>query len=178
MPEVFQPLTEDVPVHVLRQLPIGIKMIKDHEWASLLKWLHAKLEDDPGCITATSPDDHQQARVNCLGSMSGFRPDAGTDSSAHKECALIIVTAFYREGLINLKLGKSRDTALLKCVGVANIEIASMLLQWGAGIPPWFLSGLLIRNLCPRGRACIVRPWLRWGGLVSERGREEERFGP
>ena len=153
-------------------------MIKDQAWASLRTWLYDMLENDPRAITATSPDDHRQARVNCLGSLSGFRPDAGTDSSAHKECALIIVTAFYREGLMNLKLGKSRDTALLKCVSVANIEIASMLLQWGAGIPPWFLSGLLIRNLCPRGRACIVRPWLRWGGLVSERGAGEERFGP
>ena len=178
MPEVFQPLTEDVPEDVLRQLPIGIKMIKDQEWASLLKWLKLKLEDDPDCITATSHDDDPAPRANCLGSMGGFRPVAGCALSDHRECALIIIECFYRAGLINMKIGKSRDTALMRCVAGGNIEFATMLLQWGAGIPPWFLSGLLIRKLCPRGRACVLRPWLRWGGLVSERGAGEERFGP
>ena len=148
---IEQPILDDVPGHVHRQMPHGNDMIKKQEWGSLLRWLNKKLEEDPGCILATSPDTCKEGRQNLLGTLGGFRPDVGSDQSDHKECALLIVRRFYRAGLLNMKVTRSKQTALLNCIAKGNIEVASLLLQWGAGFPPWFLPGRLIRILCPAG---------------------------
>ena len=47
---------------------------------------------------------------------------------------------------------------------------------------PFEMHGLEMKDewpdLVPRGRACIVKTWLRCVGLASERGAGGERFGP
>ena len=147
-------------------MPHGNGWLKDHEWRSVLNWMDKKLaEDDPNGITATSEDDDPLSRVNLLGTLAAFRPNAGgTNHLAHQEVACRIIKAFYDAGLINMRLGKDGATALLKAAACGNIEIAALLLEYGAGIPLWLLSGLFIRNLFPRGRACILRLGLRRGG--------------
>ena len=124
-----------------RQLPHGNQMIKEQAWGSLLVWLHKMLDQDPGAIIATSADKSPEGRHNLAGSIAGFRPDVGSDQCDHKECCLIILREFYRAGLINMKLGKSRQIPLLNCIAKGNIEVARMLLEWGSGFPPWFLPG-------------------------------------
>ena len=74
---------------------------------------------------------------------------------------------FYQHELINLKIGRSQDTALLRAVTVGNYEIAEMLLDQGAGHPPLcyprlfpsFLFGsffLVPPELYPGERTCLV----------------------
>ena len=166
--EILQPVLDDPPDTLFRQLPAANKWLKDHEWVSVIKWIADKrAEGDPGGITATSEDDdHPMPRVNLLGTLASFRPNAGfgRESKSHQECCCLIIKAFYNEGLINMRLGKDGATALLKAAACGNIEMASLLLEYGAGIPLWLLSGLFIRNLFPRWRACILRLGLRRGG--------------
>ena len=164
--EIHQPVLDDPPEHVFRQLPAANKWLKEHEWVSVNRWIQDKRADgDPGGITATSEDDDPLPRVNLLGTLAAFRPVAsGPPSKAHQECCCHIIKAFYNDGLINMRLGKDGATALLKAAACGNIEMASLLLEFGAGIPLWLLSGLFIRNLFPRWRACILRLGLRRGG--------------
>ena len=104
------------------------------QWDDLLQWLLANM-GDRSRITATSPDSAPQSRVNMLASLAGFRPAQG-GSYAHRAAANIIVRVFYEEGLINMKVGKSSETALLKAVVTGNFEIAALLLEFGAGKTP------------------------------------------
>ena len=164
--EILQPVLDDPPDTVFRQLPAANKWLRDHEWVSVNRWIQEKrAEGDPGGITATSEDEGQMPRVNLLGTLAAFRPTAaGPPSKHHQECCCHIIKAFYNDGLINMRLGKDGATALLKAAACGNIEMAALLLEFGAGIPLWLLSGLFIRNLFPRWRACILRLGLRRGG--------------
>ena len=161
-----QPLLDVPPDFVYRQLPPANKWLKDHEYVSVNAWIQEKLNDgDSKGITATSEDDDHLPRVNLLGTLAAFRPNAGGGThKAHQEVSCRIIKAFYDAGLINMRLGKDGATALLKAAACGNIEIAALLLEYGAGIPLWLLSGLFIRNLFPRWRACILRLGLRRGG--------------
>ena len=125
-------------------MPYANKFIKEQSWTELLHWLHDKLEMQPDAITAVSPDRSETGRQHLLASMAGFRPDVGSDVNDHKECALIILHAFYRAGMVNLRCGKSMAPALLQALAKGNIEMGTLLLQWGAGFPPWFLPGRFI----------------------------------
>jgi hypothetical protein len=142
--KIAQPLLDVVPPHIWRQLAFGNKFIKEQAWTQLLGWLHEQLENDPRAITAVTPDKSACGRQNLLCTIAGFRPDVGSDTTDHKECALIILLAHYREGLINLRCGKSMAPALLQALAKGNIEMGTLLLQWGAGFPPWFLPGRFI----------------------------------
>jgi len=142
---ILQPILDDVPDHVYRQMPYGNGLIKEQAWTSLLRWLNEKADADPAAIIATSDDTCEAGRQNMLCSVGGFRPDVGSDRSDHKECCLIIIQHFYRAGMMNMKVTKSKQTALLNCIAKGNIEVATLLLQWGAGFPPWFLPGRFIR---------------------------------
>ena len=155
--EILQPVLDDPPDTVFRQLPAANKWLRDHEWVSVNRWIQKKrAEGDPGGITATSEDDGQMPRVNLLGTLAAFRPVAGGGAQkAHQEVSCRIIKAFYDAGLINMRLGKDGATALLKAAACGNIEIAALLLEYGAGIPLWLLFGLFIRNLFLRGRAPI-----------------------
>jgi hypothetical protein len=133
-----------VPPHIWRHLAYGNKFIKQQAWTQLLNWLHEQLEDDPRAITAVTPDKSECGRQNLLCTMAGFRPDVGSESTDHKECALIILHAHFREGIVNLRCGRSMAPALLQTVAKGNIEMGTLLLQWGAGFPPWFLPGRFI----------------------------------
>ena len=163
--DVHQPLLDDLPDRVYRQVPGANRSLKDHEWVSVYRWLQDKLDDgDASGITATSEDTDPFPRMNMLGSLASFRPTSRHGQKSHQKVSLRIIAAFYDAGLINLKLGKHRETALLKAAACGNIEIARLLLEHGAGIPRWLLPGLFIRNFFPRGRACILRLGLRRGG--------------
>ena len=143
--EILQPVLDDVPDNVLRQLPPANQWLKFHEWASVTKWIGDKRADnDSGGILATSEDDdHPTERVNLLGTLAAFRPDVGLGRAqkSHAEAAALIIKAFYNAGLINMRLGRHRETALLKAASIGNLEIAALLLEYGAGIPLWLLPG-------------------------------------
>ena len=103
-------------------------------------------DDDIDAITAISPAVSQGAsKVNLLGTLAGFRPAKGNDT--HQACAVILVKKFYEAGLINLRIGRSDETALLKAVTTGNYEIASMLFEHGAGHPPCVIPLFFIREL-------------------------------
>ena len=160
VPTVAQPNLADVPDDVLREMCPAVDMIKSHQWASLRKWLLRKLENgEEDQILATSEDDSEASRVNCLSSVAGFRPVCGGGTS-HMECALLITSTFYKAGLINMKVGKSRGTALLACVPAGNLEVAEMLISWGGGIPPWFLSALRYASPLGSSLGCVTHSTL------------------
>ena len=142
--EIEQPVLDDVPDHVYRQLPAANACCKNHEWVSIVKWIERQREENNGAgILATSGDEDDPERVNLLGTLAGWRPDQGL-GRAKKEHALasaLIVKAFYNAGMINMRIGKQRETALLKAASTGNIEIAMLLLEFGAGIPLWLLPG-------------------------------------
>jgi len=163
--DVRQPLLDDVPGGICRQLPCAIQWLKEQEWDSVSNWMQVTWDQgDADDITATSDDTDPSPRNNMLGSLASFRPTSRHGQKSHQKVSLRIIAAFYDAGLINLKLGKHRETALLKAAACGNIEIARLLLEHGAGIPRWLLPGLFIRNFFPRGRACILRLGLRRGG--------------
>ena len=113
-------------------------------------------DDDIDAITAISPAVSQGAsKVNLLGTLAGFRPAKGND--AHQACAVILVRIVYEAGLINLRIGRSNETALLKAVTVGNYEMASMLFEYGAGHPPCVIPFFFIRELL-FGTPCVI-PW-------------------
>jgi hypothetical protein len=142
--EILQPVLDEVPDQVYRQLPKANGWVKDHEWVSVIRWIEGKRSDnDPCAILATSEDDANPERVNLLGTLAAFRPDVGLGRAqkSHAEAAALIIKAFYNAGLINMRLGKHRETALLKAASCGNMEIAVLLLEYGAGIPLWLLPG-------------------------------------
>ena len=141
---IAQPVLDDVPPHIWRQQAFGNQFIKQQSWTQLLGWLNEQLDTDQRAITAVTPDKSTCGRQNLLCTMAGFRPDVGSDDNDHKECALIILLAHYREGLLNLRCGKSGAPAILQAVAKGNIEFGTLLLKWGAGFPPWFLPGRFI----------------------------------
>ena len=104
------------------------------QWDDLLQWLLANM-GDRSRITATSPDSAPQARVNLLSTCAGFRPVHG-GSYAHRASVNIIVRVLYEEGFIDMKVGKSYETALLKAVVTGNYEVAALLREHGAGKTP------------------------------------------
>ena len=142
--EIEQPVLDDVPDHVYRQLPAANARVKDHEWVSIVKWIERQREEDnAAAILATSADDADPERVNLLGTLASWRPDQGLGRAKkdHAVASAAIVKAFYNAGMINMRIGKQRETALLKAASTGNIEIAMLLLEFGAGIPLWLLPG-------------------------------------
>ena len=145
MEQIPQPVLDEVPSWVRREMPEPANtMLKSGQWDDLLEWLQDNSHDTIA-ITATSLLSSQWAKVNLLGSLGGFRPAWG--NSAHQACAEIIIKIFYQAGLINMKIGRSEETALLKAVTVGNYEIAQMLLDHGAGHPPCVIPFFFIREL-------------------------------
>ena len=122
-------------------------MVKAKNWQSLLQWLSGNAHD-PGLILVVSERQEEPfpSEIHLLGSMSGFRP-TGQNDFDHMACAAIICRVFYDHGLINVRVGKSQDTALLGAVCVGNYEIAEMLLDHGAGHPPCVIPFFFIREL-------------------------------
>ena len=134
MEQIPQPVLDEVPGWVRREMPEPANtMLKSGQWDDLLEWLQDNSHDTIA-ITATSLLSSQWAKVNLLGSLGGFRPAWG--NSAHQACAEIIIKIFYQAGLINMKIGKSEETALLKACCTANYEVAAMLLEYGSGQAP------------------------------------------
>jgi hypothetical protein len=167
--DVHQPVLDDVPDHVYRQMPGGNPALKDHEWHSLARWIRRKQEEgDFGAITATTPDENVPPRTNLLGTLANFRPTLDETPTVHmKFCYAAIIKAHYDDGLINMRLGKDRSTALLRAAACGNIEAASLLLEFGAGIPLWLIT--------------LWAHFLGWGyggeGVVSERGARRNGSG-
>ena len=174
---VVQQVLDEVPGHVWRQMPGANRYVKDAEWHSVERWLQDKEENDPNGITATSSDeDSSGGRVNLLGTLAQFRPVAAHE--AHQQAAGRIVRAFYGAGLINMRIGRDRGTAILTTASCGNIEVAALLLEYGAGIPLWLLSGLFIRNYFPAGGHPFFLGWGYGGeGVVSERGEGRNGSG-
>ena len=126
-------------------MPEGNGLLKSQSWRKLLGWLEDNL-DNPDAILALSPESSQGAScINMVGTLAGFRPH--TDNAEYRACAQIIIEVFYNAGLINMKIGRSEETALLKAVIVSNYEIAKMLLHHGAGHPPCVIPFFFIREL-------------------------------
>ena len=126
-----------------------------------------KLADDPDAITATSEDDDQSMqRMNMLSTLAAFRPNyGGGNALIHKEVACMIIKLFYDAGLINMRHGRSRTTAFITACASGNIEIAEILLEFGAGIPLRLITlWAPYPELVSPGRACILRRGLRRGG--------------
>ena len=119
-------------------------MVKAKNWQSLLQWLSDNAHD-PGLILVVSERQEEPFPSEILGSLSGFRPTGQIDFD-HMACTAIICRVFYDHGLINLIVGKSQDTALLRAVNVGNYEIAYMLLDHGAGHPPCVIPFFFIRE--------------------------------
>ena len=138
---MHQPVLDEVPDKVLRQVPGANDMLKDQEYASVAQWIQRKEVEDPDGITATSEDDHRPPKLNLLGTLASMRPNlGGSTAAAHKEAACLIVKAFYDAGLINMRLGRDGGTAFLKAAACGNMEIAALLLEYGAGIPLWLIT--------------------------------------
>ena len=155
LPQVEQPILTDVPDHVLREKSPGVEFCQKHQWASLKQWLVRKVDEDAeDQILATTEDEHEFSRVNCLSSVAGFRPVCET-GTAHMECALMIVSTFYKAGLMNMCVGKSRGPALLLTVPGGNYEVAEMMISFGAGFPPWFLSTLRYASPLGSSLGCV-----------------------
>ena len=126
-------------------MPEGNAFLKSQSWRKFLGWLEDTL-DNPDVILALSPESSQGAScIDMVGTFAGFRPP--TDNAEHRACAQIIISVFYNAGLINMKIGRSEETALLKAVIVGNYEIAMMLLDHGAGHAPCVIPLFLIREL-------------------------------
>ena len=119
-------------------------MVKAKHWQSLLQWLSDNAHD-PGLILAVSERQEEPfpSEIHLLGSMSGFRP-TGQKDFEHRACAAIIMRVFCNHGLIDLKVGRTEDTALLRAVCYGNFEIAEMLLEHGAGHPPCVIPFFLL----------------------------------
>ena len=122
-----------MPDWILRQVPKANKWLKDRAYDSVLKWLKEQLQEAPEFITATTADDDDMERVNLLSTLASNRPDVGASAGIHKEVTLILVKAFYADGVINMRVGKNRSTAFLDACGQGNFEIAEVLLERGAG---------------------------------------------
>ena len=151
--EIFRPddvieqkILDEVPDHISRELPGANKMLQDQMWVSVIKWI----QDMEGfgradAITATSPDQCQQPRTNLLCTLAQHRPNVGGGVIIeHQAAAATIVRKFHDAGLINMRIGKNHETALLRAASVGNMEVAWLLLEYGAGIPLWLLTLWLI----------------------------------
>ena len=163
----MQHILSEVPDAVYRQqITRANEMVKNHSWVSLLAWLKDAAEHSPGDITSTTGDeDSSGQRINLLATIANCRPVAGASAAAqHRACVILVVKAFYNQGLINMQVGKNRSTPLLIAAACGNIEVAQILLPYGAGIPLWLLSGLFIRNYFPAGGHPFFRLGLRRGG--------------
>ena len=165
----MQHILPEVPADVYRQqIARANGMMKDHAWVSLDAWLTEAADRDVGEITSTTDDeDSSGSRINLLATLANNRPvNAGSASSHHRACVIRVIKAFYNKGLINMQCGKNRSTPLLIAAACGNIEVASVLLQHGGGIPLWLLSGLFIRNYFPAGG----HPFFRLGLRRERRG--------
>ena len=163
--QIVQPVLDEVPGFVWRQMPSCNRLLKEAEWCSAWNWFTEKDDVDPRAIIATSQDgDSSGPRVNILSSLAQFRCVGAHDD--HQALARRVVKRFYEEGLINMRVGKKGSTALLVAAQNGNIEMAALLLEYGAGIPLWLITlWALYPELFPRGRAPIFfRLGLRRGG--------------
>ena len=123
-------------------------LTKGELWRGLLKWLIDN-KDDPDLFLAVSdrmPGVQGPSEVHALGTMAGFRLTGLDGDDHHRACALIVCRRFYERGLINLQIGRSQDTALLRAVTVGNFEIAQMLLDHDAGHPLCVIPFLFTRE--------------------------------
>ena len=87
-------------------------------------------------ITATTEDADDLNRINLLSTLAVTRPVAGSSLELHKKVTLLLVKAFYDDGIINMRVGRNRYTAFLAACSQGNFEIAEVLLEWGAGFSP------------------------------------------
>ena len=173
MAEIAQPVLDDVPAFVRREMPEpDSTMLKEQQYGDLLQWLKDNA-DDTVAITATGI----APKVNLLGTLGSVRPAWGND--AHRACAEIIVKIFYLAGLINLKLGKSDETALLKACCHANYEMASMLLEYGSGQAPLCYSLVFYPECVPwrEGMHCEAGDCGGEGWRLSGGARMADRRG-
>ena len=124
---------EEVPDFVQRGRCPGNIFVKNKEWGALLQWLDDH-KTDYHLVTMTTLDTDVPPRSNMLASLASFcKVDAYNES--HRRASAALILAFYNAGLINMKMGASRDTALLRGVSIANYSVCSQLLEFGAGIP-------------------------------------------
>jgi hypothetical protein len=126
-----------VPEHIFRQLPKANSLLKDRAYDSVLRW--AQEHCDSGLakmITATTEDADDLNRINLLSTLAVTRPVAGSSLELHKKVTLLLVKAFYDDGIINMRVGRNRYTAFLAACSQGNFEIAEVLLEWGAGFSP------------------------------------------
>ena len=152
--------------------------IKGEKWSVLLRWLIAN-KDEPDLllvVSAQMPDPRGPSEVHTLGTLAGFRPTGRDDDDHHRACALIICRRYHERGLINLKIGRSQDTALLRAVTVGNYEIAEMFARSRCRpsplcYPVLFYSGASFwyRLSYTQARGHALSAWgLRWGRLAFE----------
>ena len=84
-----------------------------------------------------------------------------------------------------MKLGRHRETALLKAAATGNIEVGAMLLEYGAGHSPCVIPFFFIRELLFGTPLCYTlaggHAFLGWGyggeDVVSERGARRNCSG-
>ena len=152
-------------------------LLKEQQWDALMAWLIANAADLVA-ITATSPDVSQQSKVNLLGTLAQKRP-ARRHDHAHQACASFIVAAFYKVGLINMRLGKSHETALLKACSTGNFEIAALLLEHGSGQAPLCYSLVFYPECvpCREGMHCEAGDCGGAGCRLSGGARMADRRG-
>ena len=146
--QVEQHTLEYVPSGVSRRLCTGNKFTKAGESDLLAIWLfdlenlsEAEFVD---AITATTKDADSPPRCNLLATLA-FSKLTYEDCLDYVRASAVITRVFYREGLVNLQLGKHHDTAFLRACTQGNYVMARLLLEYGAGVPllviPWTPPG-------------------------------------
>ena len=126
-----------MPEHIFRQLPKANSLLKDRAYDSVLRWAQDHIDSGLArMITATTEDADDLNRMNLLSTLAITRPVAGCSLELHKKVTLLLVKAFYDDGIINMRVGRNRDTAFLAACSQGNFEIAEVLLEWGAGFSP------------------------------------------
>jgi hypothetical protein len=128
---------DTVPSHIFRQLPKANSMLKERAYNAALCWAQDHIDSgSPGMITATTEDADDLNRINLLSTLAVNRPVAGSSLEMHRKLTVLLVKAFYDDGIINMRVGRNRDTAFLAACSQGNFEIAEVLLAWGAGFSP------------------------------------------
>ena len=142
---VEQHTLDYVPLGVSRYLCTGNKFAKAGEWDLLAIWLFGLSEAEfVDAITATTADADSPPRCNLLATLASFKLTYEDDQD-YVRASAVIVRVFYREGLVNMQLGKNLDTAFLRACAGGNYVMARLLLEYGAGVPllviPWTPPG-------------------------------------
>ena len=125
----------EIPSHALRGPCPGVAFAKGKDWVELDRWVANATDLE---IMRIDHDDAQPVpRNHLLATCSRYAgPPQGTTSLEHLRATAAVIAVFQNQGLIDLKFGKSEETALCVAGAQGNIVMAERLLQAGASTLP------------------------------------------